>query len=67
MGKTPLVARVFYSVLVLPDFDPNGSGIPDFAHTYPEMKRTQKLYEYVPPCRSTVEKQILGYEYYTGK
>ena len=27
VDKTPLVALVFYLVLVLPDFDPNGSGI----------------------------------------
>ena len=31
MGKTP--RGVFYLVLVLPDFDPNGSGIPDFGHS----------------------------------
>ena len=30
MDMTPLVARVFYLVLVLPRFGSNGSGVPDF-------------------------------------
>lgn len=42
MYKVPLVVRVFYLILVLPDFDRNGSGIPDFSHSpYSNIKKYQ--------------------------
>lgn len=56
MEKAPLVARVFHLFLILPDFDPNASGIPDFGHSLHQYVqalglRRYSIVPYVQHCR----------------